>query len=92
MKLDVVSPEEYLGDIISELSSRRGHIESMERQGDLGIIHAFAPLSETFGYATSLRSLTQGRATYAMEFSRYKELPGDLTDRVTGKAVGVKYA
>jgi len=92
MKLDVVSPEEYVGDIISELSSRRGHIESMERQGEMGIIHAFVPLAETFGYATSLRSLTQGRATYTMEFNRYEKLPTELMDRVTGRAVGARHA
>jgi len=92
MKLEVVTPEEYVGDIIGEFSSRRGRIEAMDRQGELSSIRAFVPLAETFGYATSLRSVTQGRATYAMEFCRYEELPAELARRVIGETTGVKFA
>jgi len=91
MKLEVVTPEEFLGDIIGDLNSKRGHIETVNTQGEMYIIHCHVPLAETFGYATRLRSLTQGRATYSMEFSRYQELPSELADQITEKAVGKKY-
>ncbi len=86
MKLEVVAPDEFLGDIIGDLNSRRGHIESIETRDGLAVIHALAPLAETFGYATSLRSLTQGRATHSLEFCQYEEMPAELADRITGKA------
>jgi elongation factor G len=86
MRLEVVTPEQFLGDIIAALNSRRGHIESIETQGDMRVVHSLIPLAETFGYATSLRSLTQGRATHSMEFYRYEELPAELVDEV--KATG----
>ncbi len=90
MKLVVVTPEEFLGDIIGDLNKRRGHIEAIETQGKTGTIHSFIPLAETFGYATSLRSLTQGRATHSMEFYRYQELPAELADQI--KITGRRYA
>ena len=83
MKLEVVTPEQFLGDIISDLTSRRAHIESIETQGDMSTIYALVPLAETFGYATSLRSKTQGRATHSMEFYRYQELPAELVAQIT---------
>ncbi len=86
MRLEVVTPEEFLGDIIGDLNSRRGHIEAMETHSEMCIIHSFIPLVETFGYSTSIRSLTQGRATYSMEFYQYQELPAELVDQI--KAVG----
>jgi len=86
MKLEVVTPEQFLGDIIGNLNSRRGHIEAIETQGEMRVIHSSIPLAETFGYATSLRSLTQGRATHSMEFYRYEELPIELVDKI--KAAG----
>ncbi len=89
MKLEVVTPEQFLGDIISDLNSRRAHIESIETQGEMSTIYALIPLAETFGYATSLRSKTQGRATHSMEFYRYQELSAELVAQVTDKA-GIK--
>ncbi len=91
MKLEVVSPEEFLGDIISNLNSMRGQIENIETHGKLSTIRALVPLAETFGYATSLRSLTQGRATHVMEFYRYQELPTELADQVIYKVRGRGY-
>ena len=86
MRLEVVTPEQFLGDIIGALNSRRGRIEALETQGEMRVIYSFIPLAETFGYATSLRSLTQGRATHSMEFYRYEELPAELVDEI--KATG----
>jgi len=91
MELEVSTPEQFLGDIIGDLNSRRGHIEAIDTQGEIYLIHCLAPLGETFGYATSLRSLTQGRATHSMEFSRYQELPAGLTDQIIEKAAGRRY-
>ncbi|MDO8688357.1 MAG: elongation factor G, partial [Dehalococcoidales bacterium] len=85
MKLAVVTPEQFMGDIIGDLNSRRAHIESIETHGDMSTIYTFIPLAETFGYATSLRSQTQGRATHSMEFHRYQELPGALVAQVASK-------
>ncbi len=82
MRLEVVTPEQFLGDIIADLNSRRGHIEGIETHGETRVIRALAPLAETFGYTTSLRSITQGRATHSMEFYRYQELPNELMDKV----------
>jgi len=83
MKLEVVTPEQFLGDIISDLNARRGHIEGVETRGEMCTVRSLVPLAETFGYATSLRSLTQGRATHSMEFYRYQELPAELMGQVT---------
>jgi len=82
MKLEVATPEQFLGDIIGDLNSRRGRIEAIETRSEMCIIHSFIPLAETFGYTTSLRSLTQGRATHTMEFYRYQVLPAELADQV----------
>jgi len=83
MKLEVVTPEQFLGDIISDLNSRRAHIESIETYGEMSTIHALVPLAETFGYATSLRSRTQGRATHSMEFYQYRQMPEEVAAQVT---------
>jgi elongation factor G len=87
MKLVVVTPQEFVGDIIADLNSRRGHIEAIESHGDTTAVHCYVPLSETFGYTTIIRSLTQGRATHTMEFYRYQEMPVEMTEeiRITGK-------
>jgi len=82
MKVDVVMPEEYLGDVMGDLSSRRGHILGMEGRGTSQNVKASVPLAEMFGYATELRSMTSGRATYSMEFSNYAEMPGNLAEAV----------
>ncbi|TME52329.1 MAG: elongation factor G [Chloroflexi bacterium] len=82
MKVDVVMPEEYLGDVMGDLASRRGHILGMEGRGTSQNVKATVPLAEMFGYATELRSMTSGRATYSMEFSHYAEMPGNLAEAV----------
>ena len=82
MKVDVVMPEEYLGDVMGDLASRRGHILGMEGRGTSQNVRANVPLAEMFGYATELRSMTSGRATYSMEFSHYAEMPGNLAEAV----------
>jgi len=92
MKLEVVSPEQFLGDIIADLNSRRAHIESIDTHGGISTIHTLIPLAEAFGYTTSLRSQTQGRATHSMEFYRYQELPAEMVAQVSDKAGTKKYA
>jgi elongation factor G len=82
MKVDVMMPEEYLGDVMGDLSSRRGHILGMEGKGTSQSVKAHVPLAEMFGYATDLRSMTSGRATYSMEFDHYAELPPNLAEVV----------
>jgi elongation factor G len=86
MKVDAFMPEEYLGDVMGDLSSRRGHILGMEGRGTTQTVKAYVPLSEMFGYATDLRSMTSGRATYSMEFDHYEELPGALAEVVARRA------
>jgi elongation factor G len=88
MKVDVTVPENYMGDVIGDLNSRRGHIEGMEARGNAQIIHAYVPLAEMFGYATDLRSKTQGRGVYVMEVNHYDPTPKAVQDKVVaGKAV-----
>ncbi|AZR74715.1 translation elongation factor G [Anoxybacter fermentans] len=82
MKVEVVVPEEYMGDVIGDLNSRRGRIEGMERRATAQVIKAYVPLSMMFGYATDLRSKTQGRATYVMQFSHYEEVPSNITKEI----------
>jgi elongation factor G len=91
MKLEVVTPEQFVGDIIGDLNAKRGHIGKVESQGELYIINCLIPMAESFGYATGLRSLTQGRATHSLEFHSYEQLPTELTDEIIEKAVGRKY-
>ncbi len=86
MKLEVVTPKEFLGDIIGDVSARRGQIELIETHSETCIVQALVPLSETFGYATSLRSQTQGRATHSLEFHAYVGLPAGMTDQITDRA------
>jgi elongation factor G len=82
MKVEVVMPEEHLGDVMGDLSSRRGHILGMEGRGTSQVVKATVPLAEMFGYATELRSMTSGRATYSMEFDHYAEIPANLAEAV----------
>jgi len=84
----VVTPEEYMGDVMGDLNSRRGRIQSMEKRGNAQVIRAEVPLSEMFGYATDLRSKTQGRATYTMQFSHYDEVPKGIADTIIAKVKG----
>ncbi len=88
MSLEVLVPEEFMGDVIGNLSARRGRIEDLSVKGGTKVIHAFVPLSSMFGYATDLRSLTQGRATYSMEFSFYQEVPKQITDKIIDRIEG----
>ncbi|MFW6150306.1 MAG: elongation factor G [Chloroflexota bacterium] len=82
MRIEILSPAEFLGDIAGDLGSRRAHIESMDTQDESTVIRALVPLAELFGFATDLRSLSQGRATHSMEFHRYEELPAGLVDEL----------
>jgi elongation factor G len=86
MKLEIVAPGQFLGDIIGDLNSRRGQVAAMETQGEMSIVRASVPLAEMFGYASDLRSMTQGRATHSMEFYRYQRVPAELADKI--KATG----
>ena len=94
MQVEVVLPEEYMGDVIGDLNSRRGHIEGMEARPGTQIIKATVPLGAMFGYATDLRSMTQGRATYTMHFDKYAQVPKQTADEIVAKAQGreVKHA
>ncbi|MBN1793599.1 MAG: elongation factor G [Candidatus Omnitrophica bacterium] len=85
MDLETLTPEEYLGDVLGDLQSRRCRIESIKDRGNIKVIRSFAPLSEMFGYATAIRSLTQGRGSYTMEPSYYDELPQHILDKLIGK-------
>ena len=86
MKVDVSMPEDFMGDVMGDISGRRGHILGMEGRGTTQIVHALVPLASMFGYATELRSMTQGRASYSMEFDHYQQLPQGLADEVVAKA------
>ncbi|MBI2821687.1 MAG: elongation factor G [Acidobacteria bacterium] len=88
MKVEVVVPEEYMGDVIGNLNSRRGKVESMEPRLGTQVITASVPLAEMFGYATDLRSMTQGRATYTMHFGRYEEAPKNVSDEIIARIKG----
>jgi len=88
MAVEVVTPEEYMGDVIGDLSSRRGKVEGMEQRGNSQVIRAQVPLADMFGYATDLRSCTQGRATYTMQFSAYHEVPDSIAREIIARARG----
>lgn len=88
MKVEVVSPASFMGDVIGDISSRRGQIEGIETHGETCVIHCTIPLAESFGYSTSLRSLTQGRATYSMEFHQYREVPASILEEMLAKSKG----
>ena len=85
MKVEIMTPEEYMGDVIGDINGRRGRIEGMEPENGVQNIRAFVPLSEMFGYATVLRSNTQGRANYTMQFDHYEAVPKNIADEVTKK-------
>jgi elongation factor G len=88
MRVEVVVPEEYMGDVIGDITSRRGHIQSMESRGGSQVINSRVPLSEMFGYATDLRSRTQGRGSYSMHFDRYEPAPASVSQEVVAKVQG----
>jgi elongation factor G len=83
--VEVVTPEEYMGDVIGDLNRRRGQVQGMEQRGNAQVVSAYVPLAEMFGYATDVRSTTQGRATYTMQFDRYEEVPANIAEKVVGE-------
>lgn len=89
MRVEVVTPEEYMGDVIGDINSRRGRIESMGQRQDAQVIATFVPLSEMFGYSTDLRSITQGRAIYSMQFDHYSPVPKSIAEEVVATSRGV---
>ena len=90
MSVEVVVPEEYMGDVIGDLNSRRCIIQEMFNRGHLKVIRGLVPLAEMFGYATAVRSLSQGRATYTMEPNSYAQVPKQIADKVIGEESGAK--
>jgi elongation factor G len=86
MEVEVVTPDDFLGDVMGDLNSRRGQVEGMEQRGNAQVVRAKVPLAEMFGYATDLRSMTQGRATYSMQFSHYQPVPRDIGTGIAAKA------
>jgi elongation factor G len=83
MAVEVVTPEEFLGDVIGDLSRRRGKVEGQEQRGNAVAVQAMVALGEMFGYATDLRSSTQGRANFTMQFARYEEVPPSVAEQIT---------
>jgi elongation factor G len=88
MSVECVTPDDYMGDVMGDLSSRRGRIEGMEARGNTQVIKAQVPLSEMFGYSTDLRSRTQGRATYTMQFNSYQQVPATIADEIVKRVRG----
>jgi elongation factor G len=88
MSVEVVTPEEYMGDVMGDLSARRGRVGGMEQRGSSQVVRAQVPLSEMFGYATDLRSRTQGRAMYTMQFESYQQMPQSIQDEIVTRVRG----
>ena len=82
MEVEAVTPDDYLGDVMGDLNARRGKVSNLETKGGLQVIKANVPLAEMFGYATVLRSLSQGRASYVMQFARYEEVPKNISEKI----------
>ncbi|NPV26989.1 MAG: elongation factor G [Firmicutes bacterium] len=87
-KIEIIVPEEYLGDVIADLNSRRGRVQGFEPRGDVQVVQGYVPMAEMFGYATDLRSRTQGRGNYVMQFSHYEEVPNHVTEKILAKRYG----
>ena len=87
--VEVVTPEEYMGDVIGDLNRRRGRVNGMEPRGNAQVVSAHVPLSEMFGYATDVRTMSQGRATYTMQFDKYEEVPPNIAEKVVEGRTGV---
>ena len=83
MKVEITLPEEYLGDVMGNVSSRRGNVSGIEMRNGVQVINAFIPLAEMFGYATDLRSRTQGRGNYTMQFDHFAEVPKSVKEKIT---------
>jgi elongation factor G len=90
MAIEVVMPDDYLGAVMGDMTSRRGQIESMEQRNDAQVLNAKVPLSSMFGYATELRSMTQGRAVFTMQFSNYAKAPNHVQEQIIEKYLGKK--
>ena len=90
MAVDITAPEEYLGDLMGHISSRRGTIEGQEQHGNAMTVSGMIPLSEMFGYATTLRSATQGRGTFVMQFDHYEAVPNSIAEEIIAKQGGSK--
>ena len=88
MAVEVTTPEDNMGDVIGDLNSRRGQIQAMDERGGVRIVEALVPLSEMFGYVGDLRSKTQGRASYSMQFDSYAEVPGNVAKEIIAKVRG----
>jgi elongation factor G len=88
MKVEVITPEQYMGDVVGDLNKRRGQIEGMDTRAGAQVVKAKVPLAEMFGYVTSLRTITSGRASSTMEFSHYAEAPRNIQDEVVSKSKG----
>jgi elongation factor G len=88
MAVEVVTPEDFLGDVIGDLSRRRGKVQGQDQRGNALAVQAFVPLGEMFGYATDLRSSTQGRATYTMQFEQYEEVPSNIAEEIVASRGG----
>src|SRR5205085_4872375 len=88
MAIEVVTPQDFIGDVIGDLSRRRGRVESQEPRGNAVAVKGSVPLAEMFGYATDLRSTTQGRATYTMQFDRYEEVPQNIAEEIVEHRTG----
>ena len=88
MAVEIVVPEDYMGDVIGDLNGRRGRVQSMDARGGAQVIRALVPLATMFGYATELRSRTQGRATFTMQFEHYEPVPSSVSEELTARAVG----
>ena len=88
MQVEVVTPEDYMGDIMGDLNSRRGNVSGMEPRGNAQVINAMVPLATMFGYVNTLRSMSQGRATYSMHFDHYAQVPRQVSEEVREKLLG----
>jgi elongation factor G len=88
MKVEVIVPDEYLGDVMGDLNSRRGKIEGMEQRKEAQVVRALVPLSSMFGYVTDLRSITQGRAVFHMDFAQYQQVPTSIETEILEKIHG----
>jgi elongation factor G len=88
MDVEVVMPDQFMGDVIGNLNSRRGKILGMDTRGGFQVVNANVPLANMFGYSTDLRSMTQGRASYTMQFAHYEQVPASVTEVLTAKVQG----
>jgi elongation factor G len=89
MAVEVVVPEDFMGDVIGDLNARRGNINNMDQRGNMKVVEADVPLATMFGYATDLRSKTQGRATYTMQFKEYQAVPNNIAEEIIAKVKGL---